>query len=573
MNTKFIIHILNATAKLLSLHGANPFQVKHYTNAALFLDRLEIDVASLNKEELNHIEGINKSLITLIEEIQTTGTLRRWEELSAKTPEGVLKMLELPGLGPKKVSMLWQELGVQTLEELEEACKLGKVAQLAGFGEKTQASILESLVQHQDYQGKLHYATALVYANKLELAFKEKFPDLLCASVGEFRRRLEIISDLVWLVATNHPEHITEWLSTYPDIKQIEAISGPFAWRGYFIDNQLPVSMLFCEQEEFYKQLIIQTGSAQHLTIELSNGKSLGQVISQAAKVTSEADGYEQAGLPYIPVELREGIIEKSWIELGVPKLLQLGDLKGVFHIHTKYSDGQNSLESMAAYCKALGYSYIGITDHSQSAAYAGGLRAHTVQQQHDAIDALNKELAPFKIYKGIESDVLPDGSLDYPYDILSKFDFIIASIHMGLNMSQQKATERLIAAISNPFTTMLGHPTGRLLLKREGYPIDHEAVIDACAAHGVVIEINANPWRLDLDWRWVSYAIKKGVKLSINPDAHHQDEIFNMRYGVYMGRKGGLTQEHTFNALSQEEMERYLKKRKEVALQAIASL
>ncbi|OJW69121.1 MAG: hypothetical protein BGO68_04105 [Candidatus Amoebophilus sp. 36-38] len=563
MDNKSIIKLLNSTATLLALHGANPFQVKHYTNAALFLERLGKEVITLSQEELKQIEGINKGVISLVQEIQIAGTLHRWQELVEKTPPGVLDILELPGLGPKKVSLLWQQLGIQNLSELEEACKSGKVAQLAGFGEKTQAAILQSLTQRRQYQDKFHYATVLAYASTLESALGKSFPSLIQAPIGDFRRKVEIITTLEWLVAASDLIAIKEWLCELPNIKQDQTISGPFAWRGYFVDNQLPLHILFCDQKEFYKQLIIQTESVQHLNLPVGSDKTLGQIINQLTDLSSEEDAYAQAGLPYVPPELREGIVEHAWIKAGAPSLIELADLQGIFHIHTTYSDGQNSLESMATHCKNLGYSYIGITDHSQSAAYAGGLKLYTIQQQHEAIDELNRQLAPFKIFKGIESDILPDGSLDYPDEVLSKFDFIIASVHMGLNMDEIKATERLIKVISNPFTTMLGHPTGRLLLKREGYPIDHKAVIDACATYGVMIEINANPWRLDLDWHWIPYALEKGVQLSINPDAHHIDEIANMKYGVYMGRKGGLTKDDTFNTWPLKVVEDYFQNRK----------
>ena len=249
--------------------------------------------------------------------------------------------------------------------------------------------------------------------------------------------------------------------------------------------------------------------------------------------------------------------------ENKIPVLLQDADLKGILHNHSTYSDGKHSLRQMAEHCKALGFEYLGISDHSRTASYAGGLEIEKVLKQHQEIDELNQELAPFRIFKGIESDILGDGSLDYPEEILASFDFIVSSVHSILNMDQKRATERLIRAISNPYTTILGHPTGRLLLRREGYPIDHKAVIDACAAHGVVIEINANPWRLDLDWRWVRYAMEQGVKLAINPDAHEMDGYEDMKYGVLVGRKGGLTKEMTLNALSGDEIASYFASRK----------
>jgi DNA polymerase (family 10) len=563
LDNKLIIDLLNKTATLLALQGADPFQAKHYTNAALFLEKLDREVMDLSAEELAQIKGISKSLIALIHEIQATGTLQRCQELMDQTPPGILDILKLPGLGIKKVRALWQELGIQTVEELEEACKSGRVAQLLGFGDKTQSSILEGLARASAYRNKFHYATALPYAVALELAFKAEFPELLISAVGDFRRKLEIVTTVEYLIGTTEIPPIIDWLNSWSAIQPNILISGPFSWRGDVTDNGLPFSVTFCSPTEFYKQLILQTGSDKHLLLLASNDSTLGKVITQASHISSELEGYQQAGLPYVPVELREGLVEKVWISAGAPSLVEVEDLKGIFHIHTKYSDGQTSLEHMATYCQALGYSYIGITDHSQSAAYAGGMRPHTVKEQHHAIEMLNQQLAPFKIFKGIESDILPNGDLDYPDELLAEFDFTIVSVHMGLNMDLRKATDRLIKAIGNPFTTILGHATGRLLLKREGYPIDYQAVIDACAAYGVIIEINANPWRLDLDWRWIPYAIQKGVKLSINPDAHHHSGITHVQYGINMGRKGGLTKESTFNALTREEIEGYFQERK----------
>jgi DNA polymerase (family 10) len=288
------------------------------------------------------------------------------------------------------------------------------------------------------------------------------------------------------------------------------------------------------------------------------------EVLRENTPIASESAFFEKAGLPWIPEELREGYIEFDLAKAGkIPQLLEDKDLKGILHNHSTYSDGKHTLRQMAEYCKELGYEYLGISDHSRTAFYAGGLEIEKVQKQHQEIDQLNKELAPFRIFKGIESDILTDGSLDYPEEVLASFDFIVSSIHSNLGMDRKKATARLINAIMNPYTTILGHPTGRLLLRREGYPIDHKAVIDACALHNVVIEINANPWRLDLDWRWVNYAVDKGVKLSINPDAHEMGGYADMKYGVIAGRKGGLTKDMTFNAMSADEIGKYFQDRK----------
>jgi DNA polymerase (family 10) len=318
-----------------------------------------------------------------------------------------------------------------------------------------------------------------------------------------------------------------------------------------------------CKLEEFFKEKILRTGSSAHLLYPVQENTPFVDFL-KVGTFKDETEAYQKAGLSWIPEELREGYFEFEMAKAGeIPALLEDSDLKGILHNHSTYSDGKHTLRQMAEYCRSLGYEYLGISDHSRSAFYAGGLESEKVQKQHLEIESLNKELAPFRIFKGIESDILADGNLDYPMEILASFDFVVASIHSALSMDIKKATARLLKAIQNPFTTILGHPTGRLLLRREGYPIDHKVVIDACAANQVVIEINANPWRLDLDWRWVHYALEKGVKISINPDAHAMEGYHDMKYGVLIGRKGGLTREMTFNALSAKEMDDYLSERK----------
>jgi DNA polymerase (family X) len=559
-----MIALLKDTAKLLELHGANPFQIRHYNHAAANLEKINQEVAGLALETLKNIAELPPSTSKLIQEINTNGTLQRWEELTAMTPQGVREMLDLRGIGPQKVRAIWKTLGIESLPELLQACKENKIAQLSGFGQKTQVTIQESLAFKAQQVGKFHYASALPYATDLEKRLQQTFPAFLISLSGAFRRKMEVVEQIEFLVGTAQEKIVIQWLDQQPTLHKSDKLSGPFSWRGQFIENNLKLSILFCKPEVFYKQLILQTGSKAHLALPMETDKQLGALLDGIIEPPSEAAAYEQMMLPYIPPELREGRIELTWArEKGAPSLLAMKDLRGVFHSHTTYSDGKHSLETMARHCKDLGYEYIGITDHSQQAVYAGGLTPKAVKQQHQEIDQLNQVLAPFKIFKGIESDILADGHLDYADNVLASFDFVIASVHTGMNMDQKKATERVIKAIHNPYTTMLAHPTNRLLLKRAGFPVDYRAVIDACADCGVIIEINANPWRLELDWRWVAYALSKNVWISINPDAHDKESIQNMYYGVCVGRKGGLTQSHTFNALSREEIVAYLQRRK----------
>ncbi|WP_317172204.1 PHP domain-containing protein [Hymenobacter sp. BRD67] len=364
------------------------------------------------------------------------------------------------------------------------------------------------------------------------------------------------------------PLPIHALLNAAPGLQHEVRRSGPWAWCGTATDSGVGVTVRMTAPEGFINQLFVATGNEAHLTTALPQaGPGQPSTLRQWAKrehFTSEEALYEKAGLQYIVPELREGLGE---IELAaehkIPILLQDSDLRGSLHNHSTYSDGSHSLRQMATFLRDAGYEYLGICDHSQAAHYANGLGPERVRQQQREIDELNAELAPFRIFKGIEADILGDGSLDYDEALRDSFDFIVASIHSNLKMDEARATERLLRAIANPHTTMLGHPTGRLLLRRAGYPIDFKAVIDACAQHQVIIEINANPWRLDLDWRWVRYALAQGVQLSINPDAHHTSGYADMRYGVLAGRKGMLTKKMTFNAKSVDEAAAYFAARK----------
>lgn len=566
MENRDIIRLLRLTATLLEVHNENVFKIRGYQNAVATLERFNEPLKDLPQKEMEAVSGIGKSLAANIREMLETGTFSQLQELREQTPEGVIGMLDIKGLGPKKVRQIWQELEITDTEALLEACEQGTLAKVKGFGAKTQETILASLRFTEANKGKIHYAKLEPYAEKLEEDLKEALKDAPVAIAGAYRRRLEIIDNLVLVAGHQNPKEIIQQLNSLGYLKQNMAASGPYVWRGTFSEPEVKLELHICSPEQFPAMLLKLTGSSTHLQAKLKSGRSLIEVAAEEQYATEEAI-YEAAGLSFVQPELREGFFEIPLAEENkLPTLLENKDLRGPLHNHSTYSDGKHSLREMAEHCRDLGYEYLGISDHSKTAFYAGGLEAERVLEQHKEIEELNKELAPFKIFKGIESDILPDGSLDYPEDILKRFDFIVASIHGNLSMSMEKATERLLTAISNPYTTILGHPTGRLLLRREGYPIDHKAVIDACAEYGVIIEINANPWRLDLDWRWVQYALEKGVLISINPDAHEKDGYLHMKYGVLAGRKGGLTAEMTFNTQSAGEVEQYFLKRKERA-------
>jgi len=567
MTNPEIVEILELTAKLMELHGADPFKIKGYSIAAFYLDKYKDgELQLMTQEELTKLQGIGKSTAGKIVEIVKTGTFRELEELLSNTPLGVMEMFSIKGIGPKKIGVLWRELGIDNLHELEIACLNGSVAKLKGFGGSIQQKILDSLAFLKDQAGKLRMDKAEVVAKLITDALKNTFSDVELA--GDIRRRSEIVDVIKVLVKTESPLLLQNALKEIEFLVQNEKNSSPFIWRGNVQDIAVDVEVIAVKPERMVNDLFLESAAEAHLGRPTSAGSTLWKNAYFGSVDTEEAI-YQNAGLPYIVPEMREGSGEFQWAEShSSDELVTWDDLKGILHNHSTYSDGQNTLEQMAVYCRELGFEYLGIADHSQSATYAQGLKAEEVLRQQEEITKLNVKFAkenpakPFKILKGIESDILGDGSLDYPAEILASFDYIVASVHSNLTMSREKATARLLKAIENPFTTILGHPTGRLLLSREGYPIDHKAVIDACAEHQVVVEINASPWRLDLDWRWISYCLEKGVLLSINPDAHSKEGYFDMHYGVAVARKGGLTKNMTFNAFTLNEIEAYLANR-----------
>lgn len=563
MSNKEIIKQLKLTGSLLELHNANPFKVRAYTGIVFHLEKLDESLAEKDMDGLLALE-IKKGMAEKILEMVEKGTFEELEKLQAETPAGVVEMLNIKGIGAKKIRTIWQELDITSLDALYEACEAGKIAKLKGFGEKTQKLIIEQIDYLNANKGKLHFAEAEPIAD----AWLEKLNngDLVTdiAICGDVRRYMEIIDQLAFVVATNNPVAYRKFLSSIETLKYDEKAAGPFTWRGTDIETGLPIEINLTKPAHFAGTLLVNSAAPEHLAISVGDkGQSLRTLVN-TQEFRDENAIYAAANMQVVPPEMREGAFEVALaIENNLPKTVAMEDLKGILHNHSTYSDGQHTLEDMATHCKELGYDYLGITDHSKSAFYANGLDESRIIQQHKEIDALNEKLAPFKIFKGIESDILNDGKLDYDDDVLASFDFIVSSIHSNLKMDEEKATNRLLTAIANPYTTMLGHPTGRLLLRREGYPIDHKAVIDACAEHGVIIEINANPWRLDLDWRWVRYATDKGVLISINPDAHAKEGYQDMRYGLLVGKKAGLTAEMTFNAFSAEEVEKHFKERK----------
>jgi DNA polymerase (family X) len=560
LSNREILSLLKKLSVLLDLYDENPFKVRSLSIAAFNLGRQNVELSKLSLSELQQMDGVGKSIAAYINEINQTGKLSVIQELEGKTPTEVLQLAFMKGVGPKKARALWAELGTETFEAVLGAAAQGSIAQLKGFGAKTQENIKEAIHNFLANKGKLHYADALLLAEYFQTQITNEINPEKISLTGALRRKLEIIDKAEILIATTEKLKLYAWLDAQSNLIKDEQACGPFQWQGRDKESELLMVFMVCEARKFGSMLLQTTGTANHLQLQM-NGKMLKQFMRNPYETEEEI--YQAAGIPYFIPELREGLFEEKMLQTKMPVPLSVNDLKGSIHNHSTWSDGIHSIEEMAQQCIAMGYEYLGNSDHSRTAVYANGLSIERVEAQLAEIDALNKSLKPFVVFKGIESDILDDGALDYPDEILMQFDFVVASIHAQMNMDINKATNRLIRAIENPFTTILGHPTGRLLLERPGYPIDHKAIIDACAANEVIIEINANPWRLDIDWRWLPYAIEKNVLISINPDAHNMDDLQMVAYGVAVARKAGLEKKHIFNALVVEEVKAHFEKRK----------
>jgi DNA polymerase (family X) len=527
MNNDSILHALEITGKLMELHEENPFKARAYANAAFRLSKLRYDFSGKSTDDIAAIEGVGKGVASKITELINTGSTSELSGLLEKTPPGVIEMLSVKGLGPKKVKQLWKELNIENVGELLYACTENRLITLKGFGERTQEQVRAGIEFRLHNRNRHLYAALERPVESLIALIRQADPAIKAAAVGQMARKCEIIDELHVLLSAPLPCDVAEAELRIP----------------------LKVNYVFCAPGEFNHRLVELTSTAEHLS-KISFQKL------QPGNYDSEESVYRALAMQLVPAELREGLDEVGLAIAGrLPDLIELGDLKGILHNHTTYSDGVHTLREMADYCKGLGYSYLGICDHSRSAFYANGLSEERVMKQQEEIDLLNKKYSGFRILKGIESDILNDGSLDYPPEILKTFDFVVASVHSNLKMSEEKATARLIKAVENPYTTILGHPSGRLLLAREGYPLDYRKLIDACAANKVCIELNANPYRLDIDWRLIPYCLEKGVKISINPDAHHKEGFHDMHFGVCTARKGRLDKGNCLNALTLDEL------------------
>lgn len=540
MDNASILSRLNLYAKLGELHDENPFKLRAFSSAAFNLKKIKEPFNELSPDQLLGLPGVGKSVVQAIQELNEFQEFKALNALLERTPNGVLGILGLKGLGPKKVKSLWQEHGVDSVEELLDACRENRLVEWSGFGSKTQADLIKAIEFQMASAGQVHFARAFGLASKWlksvqDLGGQHAWTGSL-ARHSDTLEQLEFISDCSIQIAFEKEN----WM--------VNGTEEEFRWED---ENGVRYHHRVVSPNDFQRLLFESSAAGPHL-------RELGYDASKWAG--SEQATYERLDRRFIPVWQREGLGEFDYLQ-GTP--ISFEQLRGTLHNHTQYSDGLNSLQEMAQATQALGLEYFGVCDHSKTAAYAGGLSVERLRQQALEIERWNAQPGHVRIFKGIESDILLDGQLDYENEVLAELDFVVASIHAVLKMDLDRAMQRLIKAIENPYTTILGHMTGRLLLMRSGYPVDHHKIIDACAHNGVAIEINAHPYRLDMDWRYIDYAQKKGVWLSINPDAHEQSGLKDMHWGVLSAAKGGLLKEFTLNALSLEDFTAFLEAQK----------
>lgn len=558
MENKTIARTLRLLSQLMELHNENPFKIKSVANAAFKVDKLPFAIKDKAIEEIDKIDGIGKSLAAKVIELLETEHLAELDGLLQQTPPGVVEMLGIKGIGPKKITIIWNDLGIETIGELYYACNENRLIEAKGFGLKTQEEIKKAIEFKMAANGRFLYAQIETLVedlfNKTTIWLNNISDKPLFGLAGQYRRCCEIIDEVNFVIGATHLDEAIEKLQEFEFLPLEQTADNTFISTT---EAGLKLKFHLVNKVNFYLEWFKLTGNTEHVEKVLE--------LAGAGPFIDEKAIYTNAGLAFIEPELREDFDEIDLAKTNkLPQLITYNDLKGSLHNHSTWSDGVHTLEQMAMYCKdVLKLEYLGICDHSKTAVYASGLNEQRVYAQHQEIDALNAKLAPFKIFKGIESDILNDGSLDYSDEILKTFDFVVASVHSNLKMDEGKATARLLKAIENPYTTILGHPTGRLLLSRAGYPIDYKKIIDACAANKVVIEINANPLRLDLDWRWHRYALEKGVLLSVNPDAHRTEGFHDMHYGILVARKGGLSANKCLNAFSLDEIASYFEGKK----------
>ncbi len=547
----YIADQFSLLSKLMDIHGENSFKSKTYSIAAFNIEKLAVQLNALQPQEIFTLKGMGESTGKKVIEILERGKLDILEKLISNTPSGIIEMMNIKGLGPKKINTIWKEMQVESLGELLYACDENRLLLFKGFGAKTQQNVKDSINFYFSNRDSFLYAEVEAYGLEIDKLVRKSFPNAMTSFSGEFRRQFEIIQHIDWV--TTIPEgQLTQLLAEH----QLEKTDSTPPFHQYKGEHHVSLRFLVTGEDDYQRHLF-ETSCSEDFLMAWKNRFSITTEPTEEAYFTKN-------NIHIIPACLREDpeLIDEA-IKGPLSSLIQVQDIRGIIHSHSVWSDGSNSIEEMATACIARGLEYLVISDHSKSAFYANGLNEERISAQQQQIDELNKKLAPFRIFKSIECDILNDGSLDYSNDILASFDLVITSVHSNLKMTEEKAMSRLLRAIENPYTTILGHMTGRLLLSRPGYPVDHEKIIDACKANHVVIELNAHPRRLDMDWRFIRHAVSKGVLISIDPDAHALDGFDDNRYGILAAQKGGLTREQNLSCFSLTTLEAFLQKGK----------
>ena len=551
MENNLIADNFSLLAKLIDIHGDDSFKAKSYASAAFAIEKLPVQLSTLPIEKIQAINGIGKAISQKIQVLIETNQLPVLEEYIAKTPPGIFDLMQIKGLGPKKIYTIWHDLGVESVGELLYACEENRLLLYKGFGAKTQLNIKEAIEFYLAHQGSYLFSQVEEYGLALTERLNQDFEGNQFLITGDFNRHAEVIDTIEWVTDTDRLA-----LQNYFESRQYETSLLDNILRAKGEEN-IQLQFIFVTAEQ-----IISHYFQHNASIDFMARWKEKYGWDEAAHYSTEASIFDSHGISFIPPYLREdATIIDSAENHSLPIVIQPSDIKGIIHSHSDWSDGSYSIKQMAEHAIKKGLEYLVISDHSQSAFYAKGLFPNRIKAQHQLIDELNDELKPFKIFKSIESDILNDGNLDYNDNILSTFDLVIASVHSNLKMSEEKAMMRLLNAISNPYTTILGHMTGRLLLSRNGYPVNYEVIIDACAKNKVAIELNAHPRRLDIDWRHIAKVVKNGVLISINPDAHALDGFDDIRYGVLVAQKAGLTAQQNLSSFSLKEFEDFLQK------------
>ena len=556
-------------AKLMDINGENSFKSKTFAVAAFNIEKLPMQLKDTPREKLFLIRGIGESVGKKVIEMLDTGALEILNEYISKTPPGVIEMLNIKGIGPKKINTIWKQMEIENLGELLYACNENRLTLFKGFGEKTQKNVLEAINFYFSNQGHFLYAQLEEVYPMIENYLHKLFSTEKVKLTGAYRRQALTIEELEFVIAETN-ETIKPKFETAQPPELLEETEDSLLYK---LKNGLKLRLYSGQNNSIERQF--RTSCSKEFTDAFQ--KKFPGINYTYCEM--EETIFREANIPFIPPCLREtaGIIDQAE-KNSLPRLIQTEDICSIIHSHSNWSDGSNTIEEMGYACMEKGFEYLVISDHSQTAFYANGLKEDRIREQHRQIDELNTKFSiqhsssddgnngqAFKIFKSIESDILNDGSLDYPESVLKRFDLVIASVHSNLKMTEEKAMTRLLNAIENPYTTILGHMTGRLLLSRNGYPVDHKKIIDACAANNVVIELNAHPRRLDIDWKWISYSIEKNVLLSIDPDAHVLSGFDDVKYGVLAAQKGGMMKEHNLSSYSIQAFEDFLSKRKKL--------